>query len=44
MPKSPLNSTVLLGRQGASEAWQLVKRTPSAAIASMCGLVGRWQP
>ena len=44
IPNRPLLRAVRDGRQGRSEAYTLLNRTPSAATASMAGLVGRSIP
>jgi len=41
MPKRPLKSAARLGRHGASEVWQFVKTSESAARRSMFGEVSR---
>ncbi len=42
VPNVPVASAVRLGRHGTSDAWTDSKRIPSAARASMLGLVSRW--
>ncbi len=41
MPNWPEDNAERDGRHGVSEAWTLSKRRPSAARASMVGLVAR---
>jgi len=41
MPNRPLKSAARLGRQGASDVWQLANRRDSAASLSMLGDVSR---
>ena len=42
IPSIPVISAVRLGRHGTSEEYTLVKCTPSAARASIVGVVSRW--
>ena len=41
IPNMPVMSAVRLGRHGTSDAYTLANRTPSAASASMFGVVLR---